>query len=161
MSCTSESITKRKGFFFKKKIKYETKKYLRYKKIEAAKLPYNTKLKEFITSRHLSILGTFIELLIVFSIKVNILYLLYSTAWSCCLLHLIKQNCLLKTFLILMILKTHCLSITPKMTKKVETKLDLSEAPHDGCISVVGLKKCKLEFSYILAEFFNMCLKDC
>ena len=47
------------------------------------------------------------------------------------------------------------------MTKKVETKLDLSEAPDDGCISVVGLKKCKLEFSYILAEFFNMCLKDC
>ena len=39
------------------------------------------------------------ELLIVFSTKVNLLYLLYSTARRCCLLHLIKQNCLLKTFL--------------------------------------------------------------
>ena len=39
------------------------------------------------------------ELLIVFSTKVNLLYLLYSTGWRCCLLHLIKQNCLLKIFL--------------------------------------------------------------
>ena len=39
-------------------------------------------------------LKTFGELLIVFSTNVNLLYLLYSTAWSCCLLHLIKQNCL-------------------------------------------------------------------
>ena len=28
--------------------------------------------------------------------KVNLLYLLYSTARRCCLLHLIKQNCLLR-----------------------------------------------------------------
>ena len=38
-------------------------------------------------------------LLIVFSTKVNLLYLLYSTGWRCCLLHLMKQNCLLKIFL--------------------------------------------------------------
>ena len=44
-------------------------------------------------------LVTFDELLIVFSAKVNLLHLLYSTAQRCCLLHLIKQNCLLKTFL--------------------------------------------------------------
>ena len=43
-------------------------------------------------------LGTFGKLLIVFSTKVNLLYLLYSTARRCCLLHLIKQNYLLKTF---------------------------------------------------------------
>ena len=43
-------------------------------------------------------LGTFGELLIVFSTKVNLLYLLYSTDRRCCLLHLIKQNYLLKTF---------------------------------------------------------------
>ena len=43
-------------------------------------------------------LGTFGELLIVFSTKVNLLYLLYSTDRTCCLLHLIKQNYLLKTF---------------------------------------------------------------
>ena len=39
------------------------------------------------------------ELLIAFSTKVNLLYLLYSTGLRCCLLHLIKQNCLLKIFL--------------------------------------------------------------
>ena len=43
-------------------------------------------------------LGTFGELLIVFSTKVNLLYLLYSTDRRCCLRHLIKQNYLLKTF---------------------------------------------------------------
>ena len=43
-------------------------------------------------------LGTFGKLLIVFSTKVNLLYLLYSTDRRCCLPHLIKQNYLLKTF---------------------------------------------------------------
>ena len=43
---------------------------------------------------------------IVFSTKVNLLYILYSTSQSCCLLHLIKQNCLLKTFLRTLILMT-------------------------------------------------------
>ena len=51
-------------------------------------------------------LGIFGELLIVFSTKVNLLYLLYSMIWRCCLLHLIKLNCLLKTFLRTLILKT-------------------------------------------------------
>ena len=44
-------------------------------------------------------LGTFGELLIVFSTNVNLLYLLYSIVQRCRPLHLIKQNCLLKTFL--------------------------------------------------------------
>ena len=60
--------------------------------LETAKLAYATKIKESIT------LGTFGELLTVFSTKVNLLYLLYSTNRRCCLLHLIKQNYLLKTF---------------------------------------------------------------
>ena len=51
-------------------------------------------------------LRIFAKLLKMFSTKVNLLYLLYSTAWRCCLLHLIKQNCLLKTFLKTLILKT-------------------------------------------------------
>ena len=51
-------------------------------------------------------LGTFGELLIVFSTKVNLPYLLYSMARRCCLLNLIRQNCLLKTFLITLILMT-------------------------------------------------------
>ena len=58
------------------------------------------KTKEFITSQKLG------KLLIVFSTKVNLLYLLYSMAWRCFLLHLIKQNCLLKTFLRTVILMT-------------------------------------------------------
>ena len=45
------------------------------------------------------------KLLIVFS-KVNLLYLLYSTPSKCCLLHLIKQNCLRKTYLGTLILMT-------------------------------------------------------
>ena len=49
-------------------------------------------------------LRTFGELLIVFSRKVNLLYLLYPTDRRCCLLYLIKQNCLLKTFLRTLIL---------------------------------------------------------
>ena len=64
---------------------------------EAAKLAYATKTKESITSQKLG-LGTFGELLIVFSTKVTLVYLLYSTKRRCCLLHLIKQNYLLNTF---------------------------------------------------------------
>ena len=51
-------------------------------------------------------LRTFGELPLVFSTKVNLLYLLYSTAQRCCLMHLINQNCLLKTFLRTLILMT-------------------------------------------------------
>ena len=46
------------------------------------------------------------ELLIMFSTKVNLLYLLYSVARRCCLLHLLKQNCFQKTFLKFIILMT-------------------------------------------------------
>ena len=51
-------------------------------------------------------LRTFGKFLIVFSTKVNLLYLLYSTIWRCFLLHLIKQNCLLKIFLRTLMLMT-------------------------------------------------------
>ena len=57
-------------------------------------------------SRNLA-LGTFGELPIVFSTKVNnLLYLLPSTARRCCVLYLIKQNCLRKTFLRTLVLMT-------------------------------------------------------
>ena len=46
------------------------------------------------------------KFLIVFSTKVNLLYLLYSTVPEDLSLHLIKQNCLLKTFLRTLILMT-------------------------------------------------------
>ena len=64
------------------------------------------KQKNPLLPRNLAVM-TFGELLIVFSAKVNLLYFLYSTAQRCCLLHLIKQNCLLKTFLRTLTLMTH------------------------------------------------------
>ena len=57
-------------------------------------------------------------------------------------------------------LKLHNISITPKMIKKVITNLDSSKASDPDCIPVMVLKNCELELSYILAEFFNMCLKE-
>ena len=121
-------------------------------------------------------LGTFGELLIVFSTKVNLLYLLYSMAQRCCLLHLIKQNCLLKTSQKTLIfddsgtslpvfpsrtnLKLHSISVTPMMVKKVITNLDLSKASGPDCIPVVVLKNCEPELSYIPAELFKKCLTE-
>ena len=101
------------------------------------------------------------------------LYLLYSTARWCCLLHLIKQNYLLGTFTrdsnfddsgISFIvfpsrnnLKLH-ISITHKMVKKVITNLDLSK----GCwlYSSSGSKELKPKLAYILPELFNNHLKE-
>ena len=45
------------------------------------------------------------------------------------------------------------------MVKKVTTDLDSSRAGPDS-IPVVVLKNCDSERSYILAEFFNMCVKE-
>ena len=120
-------------------------------------------------------LRTYGKLLIVFSTKVNLLYFLYSAACRCCLLLLIKQNCLLKTFLRTLILMTwvslylffhsrtnlklHNLFITPKIVKKVIINLDSSKVSGPDYIPVVVIKNCEPEFSYILAELFNMCLK--
>ena len=66
--------------------------------LEAAKLAYPNKTKESSLPRNLA-LRTFSKLPIVLSTKVNLLYLFYSTAQRCCLLHLIKWNCFLKNFL--------------------------------------------------------------
>ena len=57
-------------------------------------------------------------------------------------------------------LKLHNISVTPKIVRKVVMNLDLSKASGLGCISVVVLKKCQPELSYILVELFNKCLKD-
>ena len=93
----------------------------------------------------------------------------------CCLLHLIQQNFLLKTFLRILILMTwvslylfspleligNCIIFLqlPKLVKMVITNLHSSKVSSSDCIRVV-LKNCKLELSYILAELFNMCLKE-
>ena len=57
-------------------------------------------------------------------------------------------------------LKLHNISVTPKMVKKVIMNLDLSKASGPDCITVVVIKNCELEFSYILAELFSKCLKE-
>ena len=57
-------------------------------------------------------------------------------------------------------LKLHNISVTPKMVKKVIMNLDLSKASGPDCIPVMVLKNCGPELSYILAEFFNKCLKE-
>ena len=55
-------------------------------------------------------------------------------------------------------MKLH-ISVTPKMVKKVITNLDSSKTSGTDCIPVVVLKNCEPDFSYILAELFNMSLK--
>ena len=54
-------------------------------------------------------------------------------------------------------LKLHNISVTPKMIKKLITNLDSSKASGPDFISVVVLKNCEPELSYIPAELFNMC----
>ena len=58
------------------------------------------------------------------------------------------------------ILKLHNISVTPKMVKKVITNLDSSKVSGPDCIPVVVLKNYEPELSSILAELFNMCLKE-
>ena len=65
--------------------------------LEAAKLAYANKTKESINSHKLRSQNFRGKFPAAPSTKVNLLYLLYSTTRRCCLLHLINQNCLLKT----------------------------------------------------------------
>ena len=108
-------------------------------------------------------------------VKVSLLYLLYSIAQGCCLLHLIKQDCFVEIFsknsnlddwdISLPIfrsrtnLKLH-MSVTLKMINKVIMHIDLSKAAGPDCIPVVVLKNSESELSYILAGLFNKCLKE-
>ena len=97
-------------------------------------------------------------------------------ARRCCLLYLIKQNCLLVNFsknsniddsgILLHVfpprtnLKLYDIAVFLKLVQKVITNLDSSKASGAGCIPVVFLKNCELELSYILTELFNMCLRE-
>ena len=92
-------------------------------------------------------LGTFGKLLLLFSTKVNLLYLLYSMTQRWCLLRLITQNCLLKTFLRTLFLITQVsfylfsftrtnlkqqnVSVTCKLIKKVITNPDSSGSSNE------------------------------
>ena len=46
------------------------------------------------------------------------------------------------------------------MVKKVIMNLDSSKEPGPDCIPVLVLRNCEPELIYILAEPFNMCLKE-
>ena len=56
-------------------------------------------------------------------------------------------------------LKSHNISVTPKMVKKVIASLDLSKSSAPDCILVVVLNNCHPELSDILVVLFNKCLK--
>ena len=63
-------------------------------------------------------------------------------------------------------LKLHNISVTPKLVEKVITNLALSKVSGPDCIPQVVLKNCESELSCILAELFNMhvkesCFPDC
>ena len=157
---------------FESKVKFRQASNRCKRVLEAAKLAYATKKKSKLLPRNLA-LGTFGKLLIVFSTKVNLLYPLYSTDRRCCLILYklfaknFSKNSNLDDFVISLPvfpsrtnLKLHNISITPKMVKKVITKLDSSKVSGPDCIPVVVLKNCEPELSHILAEFFNMCVKE-
>ena len=57
-------------------------------------------------------------------------------------------------------LKLHNIFATLKMFKKIITNLDSSDVSGHDWIPVVALKNCEPEFSYILADLFNKCLKE-
>ena len=57
-------------------------------------------------------------------------------------------------------LKLHNISVTPRQFKKVKTNLDSSKFSGSDCIPVVVLENYDPELSYILAELFNMCLRE-
>ena len=132
--------------------------------LEAAKLAYATKTKESIISQKLGARDIWrIANSVLNKGKSAILPLfngsgVLSSASDKAKLFAKKNS--LPVFLCRTNLKLHNISITPKMVKKFITNLDSSKTSGPDCIPVVVLKNCEPERSYILAELFNMCLKE-
>ena len=179
LCCCHSSLVHRNNFFrlfqkdksFKFRVKFRQTSNHCKRVLEAANLHMLIKQESLSLRRNLA-LGTFGKLLIVFSTKVNLLYPLCSTAGRFCLQHQIKHENFpknsnlddsgisLPVFPSRTNLKLHNISVTPKMVRKVVMNLDLSKASGPDCISVVVLKNYEPEFSYIIAELFNKCLKE-
>ena len=123
------------------------------------------------------VLETFDKFPIVFSTKVNLLYIppLFNNLEVLCSgsdrVKLFAENfskgsnlddsgISLPVFPSRTNLKLHHISVTPKMVKKVIMYLDLSKVNGPNCIPVVVSKNCKPELSYIQAELFNNSLKE-
>ena len=111
-------------------------------------------------------LVTFGNFLIVFSTRVNLLYLLYSTVRRASASDKAKlfaknfsknpnlddRGTSLPVFTSRTNLKLHNISVTPEMVKKFIMNLDLSKASGPDCIAVVVPKKCEPELYYILVS---------
>ena len=57
-------------------------------------------------------------------------------------------------------LKLHNIPVTLKLVRKVIANFHYSEVSGFLCIPVVVLKNCEPELSYVLAEYFNLCLNE-
>ena len=57
-------------------------------------------------------------------------------------------------------MKLRNISVTPKIARNVITNVDSSKVSGPDCIPVVLLMNCEAELSYMIAELFNMCLKE-
>ena len=97
-ACAAAIVHRNYFFVCTKRINLSILKYIIYRLVIVAKaflkllnLHMLIKQKSLLLPRNLA-LGTFGELLIVFSTKINLLYLLYSAVQRYCLVHLIKQN---------------------------------------------------------------------
>ena len=97
-ACAAARVHRNHFFVCTKRINFSILKYILYRLVIVAKaflkllnLHMLIKQKSLLLPRNLA-LGTFGELLIVFSTKVNLLYILYSAVERYCLVHLIKQS---------------------------------------------------------------------
>ena len=120
------------------------------------------------------VLVTFGELPIVFSTKVNLLYLfngpeVLSSASDKAKLfaenfsknsNLDDSGISLPVFPSRTNLKLHNISVTSTMVKKVVMNLDLSKTSGPDCIPVMVLKHCESDLYYKLVELFGKCLKE-
>ena len=123
------------------------------------KLACANKKESLSTPKNLALVA-FDKLLIVFSLKVYLLYVLYLTDLRLYLLLLTKLNCLQKssqrTISTISLptspswinLKLHNIHVTPKLDQKAITNLDLLNKPGADCIPAVILMKCKLEILF-------------
>ena len=74
--------------------------------------------------------------------------------------NLVNSGIILPAFSSRTYLKQKNMFLTLELVKRVITNPDSSKASDSDCIPVVALKNCESELSYVLAELFNMCLKE-
>ena len=74
--------------------------------------------------------------------------------------NLVNSGIILPRFSSTTYLKLKNMFLTLELVKRVITNLHSSKASDPDCIPVVALKNCESELSYVLAELFNMCLKE-